>query len=187
MGFLAASTAAFAGMALLGATTGGSEAVGAVGWYVLAVFLGVLGFVDLLGWRVFALRRQTPDVLLGRLTPGWAGLVWGLDTGSVVSTYRVSAASWGALALAWSGLMPAWVGAVYGCAFVLPVLVLSWVNGFVTGASSPLRRSRTLRRLAEMNQQDLERNVYSRRERVRRLAGGLMTLTAIAMALQAGL
>jgi hypothetical protein len=59
-----------------------------------------------------------------------------LDTGSVVSTYRVSAASWAALALVLAHQGPAWVGFVYAAAFVLPLIVLTTMTAY----SRSLRR-----------------------------------------------
>lgn len=66
-----------------------------------------------------SLPRQTPKYvqLLGEQS--WvAPYVWGVDTGLIVTTYRVSFNSWLLLLLALSGLAPVWAGFVYGISFI---------------------------------------------------------------------
>jgi hypothetical protein len=72
-----------------------------------------------IGWR-----RQTPRVLMRRYPMMVAASVWGLDTGLVVTTFRVAAVSWGALLLAALDLAPRWAGLGYGLGFTLPFLLL---------------------------------------------------------------
>jgi hypothetical protein len=72
-----------------------------------------------IGWR-----RQTPRILIRRYRIPVAAGVWGLDTGLVVTTFRVAAVSWGALLLTAFGLLPQSAGLGYGLGFTLPFLVL---------------------------------------------------------------
>jgi hypothetical protein len=72
-----------------------------------------------IGWR-----RQTPRILLRRHTVAAVASIWGLDTGLVVTTFRVAAVSWGALAFGALGLSPQWTGLGYGLGFALPFLIL---------------------------------------------------------------
>ncbi|HVL97037.1 MAG TPA: hypothetical protein VM266_14355 [Solirubrobacteraceae bacterium] len=74
-----------------------------------------------LGLRLPMLRRQTPKDLVG-LPPLVRALVWGLDTGTMVSTFRTSGVTWAALLLALLGAAPAWAGAAYAAGFCLPLL-----------------------------------------------------------------
>jgi hypothetical protein len=69
-------------------------------------------------------NRQTPKYLATRFSLPVTGLLWGLDTGTLVSTFRTSAASWGALTLAIGGWGPWWVGIAYAAAFSVPLCLL---------------------------------------------------------------
>lgn len=72
-----------------------------------------------IGWR-----RQTPRVLLRRHPLRVVAAVWGFDTGLAVTTFRVSALTWGALLLAVLGIAPAWAGLGYGLGFTVPFMFL---------------------------------------------------------------
>jgi hypothetical protein len=83
---------------------------------------------------VRAVRRNTYSVGLQRQTskvlahdpdrPWWVTpLFWGLDTGLIWSTFRVSCTSWVLLLAALLNLVPQWGGVVYGLSFGLPLLV----------------------------------------------------------------
>ena len=69
-------------------------------------------------------RRQTPRSLVRRHHMFVVATLWGLDTGLVVTTFRVAAVTWAALLLALLGLAPWWVGIVYGVGFVVPFTAL---------------------------------------------------------------
>jgi hypothetical protein len=96
---------------------------------IAAAVLIVLAAIDLvaiskstycpIGWR-----RQTPRVLLRRYDLRVAALLWGFDTGLLVTTFRVAAVSWGALLLTALGLARAWTGISYGLGFAIPFLFL---------------------------------------------------------------
>ncbi len=70
-------------------------------------------------------HRQTPLAWARRFPKPIAGVLWGLDTGTVVSTFRTSAASWGALALTFAGWGPWWAGIGYAAGFCVPLGVLT--------------------------------------------------------------
>lgn len=72
-----------------------------------------------IGWR-----RQTPRALMRRHSMPVVALVWGFDTGLLVTTFRVAAISWGALLLSALGFSPWWAGVGYGLGFTLPFFLL---------------------------------------------------------------
>src|ERR1700741_1812477 len=94
------------------------EPAGGVRTTVLALL--ILADGRRLGLRLPMLRRQTPKAL--PLPGALRGLVWGLDTGTMVSTYRTSGISWAALALAVLAGGPAWAGGAYASGVCLPLL-----------------------------------------------------------------
>ena len=74
--------------------------------------------------RPTLLNRQTPRNLTDRFSQRTTGFLWGLDAGTVVSTFRSSAASWAALALTFAGWGPWWTGLAYASAFCVPLGLL---------------------------------------------------------------
>lgn len=87
--------------------------------------------------RCTLMRRQTPQTVVGVLPAPLGCFVWGLDTGSVVSTYRASAASWAALLLVLAGWAPWWAGIAYAAGFGIPLALL--VVSYSGGAASRRR------------------------------------------------
>lgn len=69
-------------------------------------------------------RRQTPRALMRGHRMDVVASLWGLDTGLVVTTFRVAAIGWGALLLTALRLSPPWIGLVYGLGFSLPFLFM---------------------------------------------------------------
>ena len=71
------------------------------------------------------LRRQTSKELGQRDSlPRWvAPMIWGLDTGLMWSTFRVSSTTWVLLAAALLNVAPQWSGLVFGTAFAGPLTV----------------------------------------------------------------
>lgn len=95
-------------------------------WLAAAGALGLLLVMDLARIRAPGAlgpswRRQTPKGLEDRHGPVTAALLWGLDAGLVVTTFRVTSLSWAALAVAALGLVPWWSGLVYALGFVVPL------------------------------------------------------------------
>jgi hypothetical protein len=67
-------------------------------------------------------RRQTPRSLIYRHPATTVAAVWGFDTGLAVTTIRVAALTWGALALTVLGVSSWWAGFGYGIGFLTPVV-----------------------------------------------------------------
>jgi hypothetical protein len=141
-GFTVASATTFALAWLIGtlagrlpASTGGLRIAIAVGPFA------VLEAVELArGRSVCALgpRRQTPKSIASRRGPMAAGLAWGLDTGTVISTYRTSAVSWAALGATVLGMGAPWLGCVYAAAFVVPLVLLTSAAAWSRGVRARL-------------------------------------------------
>ncbi|MCA1602993.1 MAG: hypothetical protein LC776_15620 [Acidobacteria bacterium] len=91
--------------------------------FALVLILVAVECWSLWNHRMFSVgaSRQAVRHLYFTRGPGVGALVWGLDTGLVVTTYRVSIASWAALALAMLHVIPVWSGIVYGLAFTIPL------------------------------------------------------------------
>jgi hypothetical protein len=98
-----------------------------------------------IGWR-----RQTPRVLLRRYHMFVVATLWGLDTGLVVTTFRVAAVSWAALYIAALGLAPGWTGLAYGLGFTSPFLVLLFRPNLGVAAKSPTPTDPGLERMLRM-------------------------------------
>src|SRR5262245_7630236 len=123
--FAAASFTMFALAGLAGTVTGNLlplTAQVAATCAVLAVALAMGGYsLRRKTWCPVTLRRQTPKDILYRLGPRSAALAWGLDTGLVFTTYRMSSISWALLALGLLGVAPWWLGAGYAAGFLIPL------------------------------------------------------------------
>ncbi len=72
------------------------------------------------------LHRQTAKGLAhSESRPSWVtALFWGLDTGLIWSTFRVSAASWVLIVAAVCGVVPQYGGLLYGAAFALSLTLV---------------------------------------------------------------
>jgi hypothetical protein len=108
---------------------------GAFGWWhpgaglrlaVAGVVLLACALLDSgkLGFGTPMWRRQTPRRLFIMFGPAKGALLWGLDTGLMVTTFRVTSLTWATLALAVLGLLPWWAGVAYAAGFVIPIAVL---------------------------------------------------------------
>ena len=69
--------------------------------------------------------RQTPRHLFFRYGPARGALLWGLDSGLVFTTFRVTSLSWAALTVTVLGLVPWWSGVAYALGFSVPVVLLT--------------------------------------------------------------
>jgi hypothetical protein len=69
--------------------------------------------------------RQTPKKLMHDPDRPWwlTPLLWGVDTGTMMSTYRVSFSSWILLLSALLAVAPAWSGFLFGASFGIPLIV----------------------------------------------------------------
>jgi hypothetical protein len=123
-GFMLASAGVFAVVSLAGTAIPSTSPVAIS--LLVAFVLSLCAATDLLFPRIrpTILNRQTPQSLLRPFSLPVAGFVWGIDTGTVVSTFRASAASWGALTLTLAGWGPWWSGIAYGAAYSAPLALL---------------------------------------------------------------
>jgi hypothetical protein len=158
LGFSIASVCTVAILNQTGAAlgTGGDPGTGAVrlGGCVLllcaAIDLGVAGLSTPM-WR-----RQTPRHAFFRYGPFRGAFLWGLDTGLVFTTFRVTSLSWAGLALATLTIAPWWAGVAYAAGFLAPVCVAVASPWFTVGESTEvlgvqlrwLRFQQHLRRVA---------------------------------------
>jgi hypothetical protein len=126
--FVAGAAAIFAAAALAGSVL---RAAGAPLSWRMAIGAGlfaVLAVVDLRAIRMrnycpIGWRRQTPQRGT-RFGATLSAALWGFDTGTVVTTFRVAAITWGALSMAALGLAPWWIGIAYGLGFTVPLLFI---------------------------------------------------------------
>jgi len=138
--FVSAATLVFAAASLAGAAV---ERLVPMPWRAgaVAVSLLILALVDLRSLRartycLIGARRQARQSLIRTYSVAVVAAVWGFDTGLAVTTYRVSALTWAAFALALLGFAPWWTGVVYGLALAVPMLVLL----FITTSAERLQR-----------------------------------------------
>ncbi|MFI9595513.1 hypothetical protein [Nonomuraea sp. NPDC052265] len=78
----------------------------------------------LFGLRTPMWRRQTPQQHFYRFGPARGALLWGLDTGLVLTTFRVTSLTWAALGVTLFGLVPWWAGLAYAIGFTWPGFAL---------------------------------------------------------------
>jgi len=128
LGFAISATVLYAALGMVGAAVSARLPFDERGWLAAAAAMAVLVIVDLARIRVpFALgpswRRQTPARHTYRYGERVAAFLWGLDTGLVFTTFRVTSLSWAALAVTALGLVPWWAGVAYALGFVVPLLV----------------------------------------------------------------
>jgi hypothetical protein len=84
-------------------------------------------------WCPITVRRQTPKSILHRYGAPRAATAWGLDTGLVFTTYRMSSISWALLALALAGVTPWWAGLGYAAGFLVPLTLGCTLTPLVPG------------------------------------------------------
>jgi hypothetical protein len=131
--FLMAALGVFACTFLLGSLAVTQDV--ARGWRQLIAAAGLTGLaaVDVVAIRratycPVGLARQTPKVAMRKFSPVVTAGIWGVDTGLVVTTYRVAAITWGALVLVFLGLSGWQIGVGYGTGFVVPLMCILWTS-----------------------------------------------------------
>jgi hypothetical protein len=102
---------------------------------IAAASLAALAAADIMAIRKgsycrLGLRRQTPKTLHRRHDLLTVAAAWGFDTGLAVTTIRVAAATWGALALTALGFSSWRTGLAYGLGFAIPTLILFALQTF---------------------------------------------------------
>lgn len=129
LGFVISAVLTFGAVGVVVGTAGSVVLPERVSLIVVAVLaLGAAG-LDLYSARrqwlsPAGLSRQTPKSLLYSQThPRLAVLFWGFDTGTAVSTFRVSAATWIVFIGAALGVAPIWVGISYAAGFSVPLVL----------------------------------------------------------------
>jgi hypothetical protein len=132
-GFLAGAGIIFAAAFLLGFALQLHELPLALRRSIAASGLVVLAVTDLWARRHGAYcpvgpRRQTPRGLRSRHSMLVVAPIWGFDTGLAVTTFRVAAATWGAMLLTTLGLAGWQTGLAYGLGFTVPVTFLMWTH-----------------------------------------------------------
>ena len=125
-GFLVAAFVVFAITSFVGAAFGFGQIPGAGRVIVAVLVCAAMCAVDVASLRqpslcMLTFRRQTPKALEDRYGRHVGPLLWGIDTGSAVTTIRVSAATWAALVLGLLQLAPWWTGLAYGVGFCMPL------------------------------------------------------------------
>lgn len=97
-------------------------------WLIGGIVTAALFALDMLRTRAGCTlgpswHRQTPKRYMDHHKATTAAFAWGLDTGLVFTTFRVSSLSWAALSVTALGLVPWWAGAAYAVGFGVPLLV----------------------------------------------------------------
>ena len=177
-GFTLSSVAVFAAAGLGGAAL--RSLVSMPTDVLLASALVACAGVDVLYPRIrpTLFDRQTPRTLSGRFSIPVTGFLWGLDTGSVVSTIRASAASWAALALTFAGWGRWWTGFAYAAAFCIPLTLLV--------ATYPLAGGRAGERSWRRRSTESLVVGLSRTVRYVRYAAASLAIAGVAVAVQGG-
>jgi hypothetical protein len=186
VGFVLSSVAVFAAAWAIG------NELRSLGWAsapastLLAISLLALAAIDVVFPRLRPpmLRRQTPKNLVGRFSPTVGGFLWGLDAGSVVSTFRASSASMAGLILAVAGWIPPWGGLVYAAAFCVPLI------GVVSVRAPTRRLGRSHARRGLISELTIEGDLAVARlmgvaQKVRLISAGLLAATAAVVFLEA--
>lgn len=95
-------------------------------------------------WCPLTVRRQTPQAILYEYGPRRAAVAWGMDTGLIFTTYRMSSISWALLGLALLGVAPWWIGLWYAMGFVVPLSVGCWLGPYWSGDAGPTALAQAL-------------------------------------------
>lgn len=75
----------------------------------------------------FGVRRQTAQsMMFGRHREATVGLVWGMDAGFGLATYRATSGLWAVSCLAMLDLAPSWAVIGYGVGFAAALTLVIW-------------------------------------------------------------
>ena len=95
-------------------------------------------------WCPVTARRQTPKSIQYQYGMRRATVAWGLDTGLVFTTYRMSSISWALLTLGLLGTTPWWAGLGYAAGFLIPLVVGCSLSALREGDDATTALSRSL-------------------------------------------
>lgn len=96
-------------------------------------------------------RRQTAQSLMfGRHRETTVGLVWGVDAGFGLATYRTTSGLWAVSSLAILGLSPAWTVMGYGAGFAAALTLVIWTP--IPGDSGETRAAAASHRIERIAQ-----------------------------------
>lgn len=95
-------------------------------------------------WCPLTLRRQTPQKILYEHGARRAAVAWGLDTGLLFTTYRMSSIGWALFALALIGVVPWWIGIAYAAGFLVPLVLGCSVSSIWSGDAGTVVLARAL-------------------------------------------
>jgi hypothetical protein len=99
----------------------------------------------------FGARRQTVQALMfGRRREAVVGLVWGLDAGLGLRTYRSTSGLWAVSCLAILGIGPWWSVIGYGAGFAAALAVVIWTP--TPGDDGEMRAAAAARRVERLAQ-----------------------------------
>jgi hypothetical protein len=126
LGFAISALATYATAFVLGGAVLGGVRAGAIAKWAAAGALAIFIAVDAgaLGLHTPMWRRQTPRGLFLQYGAAKGAFLWGLDSGLVVTTFRVTSLSWAALTVTLLGLVPWWSGLAYALGFAVPTAML---------------------------------------------------------------
>lgn len=90
-------------------------------YFAASLIAVLLATMDARG-RTLCRRRQTPQRLSYSLSQGWLGVVYGIDVGSFVTTYKVTSMIWfvGVASL------------LIDSAWIVPAVLIAWVVGILS-------------------------------------------------------
>jgi hypothetical protein len=178
LGFTVSAIAVFATVSLAGSALRSTHSLGTNLIVVPVLSLCFASDIVFPRMRRTLFRRQAPLSFAGRFPAPITGLLWGLDTGTVISTFRTSAASWAALMLAFAGWTPLWGGVAYAGGFCLPLGFLILTHRATRDDGGESLRTRSTESLVPV--------LLSRVSHVR-YAAAVATLVGIVLAAEAAL
>jgi len=124
-----AATAVVAAVGIVGGLVFGSGRPAAAVPVAALIAALVLADVSVRSRSRLSLRRQTPQDAYGVRSPMLGAAIWGLETGIIGSTYRMTTASWSVLVLAATGWAHPLTGAAYAGGFLVPLAIAIFRDG----------------------------------------------------------
>lgn len=129
-GFVFSAVVVFSTVSVAGAALGVPLVAFQARLWMASILCLIFCAADVAALRSHALcritwRRQTPKYLINRYGKRVGPLLWGLDTGLAVTTFRVSAATWAVLSLSVLHLAAWWAGLAYGLGFAAPFVFVT--------------------------------------------------------------